>query len=72
LGRGAGEKHPGQFPHHRTPRIPWTAPELSPCALVEGLGILEVAAHDGAETVRRLRQFGKGASTDATDSVDSA
>jgi signal transduction histidine kinase len=37
--------------------------------LDEGLAILEVAAHDGAETVRRLRQFSLGTG-DVTAPVD--
>lgn len=38
--------------------------------LTEALGILEVAAHDGAETVRRLRQFSTGSGGETTDIVD--
>jgi signal transduction histidine kinase/ActR/RegA family two-component response regulator len=34
---------------------------IPPGELDQGLAILEVAAHDGAETVRRLRQFSLGA-----------
>jgi len=43
---------------------------LSPRELEDAFGVMELAARDGAETVRRLRQFGAGESTDANESVD--
>jgi signal transduction histidine kinase/CheY-like chemotaxis protein len=43
---------------------------LSTQELQEAFGVMELAARDGAETVRRLRQFGKGEVTGATESVD--
>jgi signal transduction histidine kinase/CheY-like chemotaxis protein len=43
---------------------------LSPEELQAGFGVMELAARDGAETVRRLRQFGNGEVADAAESVD--
>jgi signal transduction histidine kinase/CheY-like chemotaxis protein len=43
---------------------------LRPGELNEALGILELAARDGAETVRRLRQFGKSAAPEIAEPVD--
>jgi signal transduction histidine kinase/ActR/RegA family two-component response regulator len=43
---------------------------LAPDELGDALGILEVAAHDGAETVRRLRQFSGGSGTEPAGTVD--
>ncbi|MEK7329770.1 MAG: ATP-binding protein, partial [Candidatus Eisenbacteria bacterium] len=43
---------------------------LSPHELEDAFGVMELAARDGAETVRRLRQFGKDEVADAAESVD--
>jgi CheY-like chemotaxis protein len=43
---------------------------LAPQELQDAFGVMELAARDGAETVRRLRQFGKGEAADAADLVD--
>jgi signal transduction histidine kinase len=45
---------------------------LAPQELEDAFGVMELAARDGAETVRRLRQFGKGEVADAAaaESVD--
>ncbi len=43
---------------------------LSPRELEDAFGVMERAARDGAETVRRLRQFGTGEGADANESVD--
>jgi CheY-like chemotaxis protein/anti-sigma regulatory factor (Ser/Thr protein kinase) len=43
---------------------------LPPQDLEDAFGVMELAARDGAETVRRLRQFGKGEAGDAAEAVD--
>jgi signal transduction histidine kinase/CheY-like chemotaxis protein len=43
---------------------------LPPQDLEDAFGVMELAARDGAETVRRLRQFGKGEVGDITEAVD--
>jgi len=51
-------------------RLGSEAGTLASQELVGALGIMELAARDGAETVRRLRQFGSGESADAPEPVD--
>jgi signal transduction histidine kinase/ActR/RegA family two-component response regulator len=46
------------------------AGELAPAALVGALGVIENAAKDGSETVRRLREFGRTRDSARTESVD--
>ena len=46
------------------------AGELAPAALVSALGVIENAAKDGSETVRRLREFGRTRDSARTESVD--
>jgi len=45
---------------------------LAPAQLLESLGVMELAARDGAETVRRLRQFSHGDDTREAGAVELA
>ncbi|HKQ57718.1 MAG TPA: ATP-binding protein, partial [Candidatus Eisenbacteria bacterium] len=47
-----------------------TAGTLQTKELTDALGVMELAARDGAETVRRLRRFGSDEGSDTHDSVD--
>jgi signal transduction histidine kinase/HAMP domain-containing protein len=51
-------------------RLRARAGALEPQELEDAFGVVELATRDGAETVRRLRQFGKGDVANVSESID--